>query len=106
MQSGSRPHSVRGIERELRSLLRQRGRGDLVTKAVDRVAYTDDGATLYIHVYPKLSWSHRRPGQAYVLAFADKAGLRDLAQHRALLREAWLMLHDEIDDLVRWFDGS
>jgi hypothetical protein len=100
------PVSLHGVESELRSLLRERGRSDLERDALDHIAYTDDGATLYVHVLPKASWSHRKPGQAYVLAFADKDRLRTLARHRDLLHEAWLLLHDEIDDLVRWFDGG
>jgi hypothetical protein len=100
------PISRRRIDAELRSLLRARGRDDLAGDALDRVSYTDDGTTLYIHVLPKPSWPYRRPGQAYVLAFADKDQLRTLAQHRELLRDAWLLLHDEIDDLIRWFDGQ
>ncbi len=95
-----------GVEKQLRRLLRERGRGDLERDALERVTYTDDGSSLYVHVIPKPSWPHRRPGQAYVLALSDKKDLKNLADHRALLRDARLQLTDEIDDLVRWFEGA
>jgi len=87
-------------------MLAARGRHDLGRDALDRVVFTDDGSTLYVHVLPKPSWPLRRPGQAYVLAYADKTELRSLADYRALLREAWLLLHDEIEDIIRWFEGG
>jgi hypothetical protein len=82
-----------------------RGRDDLNRNAVDGVVYTDDGTTLYVHILPKPAWIHLRPGRAYVLAFADKKDLATLAAHRELLKEAGLLLHDDIDDVIHWLDG-
>jgi len=98
--------SLAGLRRALVSLLAGRDRRDLAREALDRVAFTDDGSTLYVHVLAKASWPRRHPGQAYVLAYADKTELRSLADYRALLREAWLLLYDEIDDIIRWFQGT
>lgn len=86
-------------------MLRERNRADLVEQALGDVAYTDDGSTLYVHILPNPAWPHRNAGQAYALAYADYALVATLAQHREFLREAWLLLHDEIDDIIRWFDG-
>jgi hypothetical protein len=58
-----------------------------------------------VHVLAKASWPHRRPGQAYPLAFADKSTLCTLRDYRVLLWEAWQLLHDEIDGICHWFDG-
>jgi hypothetical protein len=106
MAGNPRSVSLSAIRRELVALLAGRGRVDLGDAALDRVAFTDDGSTIYVHVLPKPSWPHRRAGQAYVLAYAEKRDLCTLADWRALLGEAWLLLHDEADDLVRWFDGA
>jgi hypothetical protein len=97
--------SLRRIQRELVGLLHERGRDDLARDALDRVAYTDDGSTVYVHVFAKPSWPRRRPGQAYPLAFADHDQLGSLTRHRELLRDAHLLLGDEIGDIVNWFDG-
>lgn len=97
--------SLRALRSELIALLRARNREDLVQGALEDVVYTDDGSTLYIHILPKATWPRRRPGQAYVLAFADHPQVRSLSQHRALLEDAWFLLHDEIAGIVRWFDG-
>ncbi len=104
--SSASPHSLRSVEQALRSLLRARSRTDIDREALERVAFTDDGSTLYVHIFAKPAWPHRRPGQAYVLSFAEKRDLRRLSDARALLREAWLQLQDEIEDVIRWFDGG
>jgi len=83
----------------------EHGRTDLSRNALERVAYTDDGTTLYVHVLPKPAWSLLRAGRAYVLAFADKQQLRTIAEHRQLLQDALLLMYDEIGDIIRWFDG-
>jgi len=99
------PHSLHAIAEALRALLRAHGRGDLAADAVGRVAFTDDGTTVYVHIFARDDWPLRRPGQAYVLAFAEKRELQHLSQFRDLLREAWLRLQDDIDLVIRWFDG-
>lgn len=98
--------SLRRIGDELRTLLRDQGREDLAERAFDRVAYTDDGATVYVHVFAKPTWTPVRRGRAYVLAFADHAELCSLASFRELNREASLQLADEVSDIIRWFDGA
>ena len=98
--------SLHRIEADLRSLLSEHGREDLIRDAAGRVAYTDDGTTLYVHILPEATWDRLRPGQAYVLAFANKSDLPKLSDHRQLLREARLLLYDDIDDIIRWLDGG
>lgn len=78
----------------------------MASDALDRVVFTDDGSTIYVHVLPKASWPRQRPGRAYVLAYADKTLPCTLAQFRSLVWEAWLLLHDDIGDIIRWFDGA
>lgn len=97
--------SLRRLRQDLESLLRSRGREDLARDALDGIRYTDDGTTLYVHIFPNPMWPHRRLGQAYVLAFVDHGERMTLMEHRDLLREAWLLLQDEIDDIIKWFDG-
>jgi hypothetical protein len=97
--------SLRRITEDLRSLLVERRRADLSEEALDRVGFTDDGTTIYVHVLPKTSWKRLSPGRAYVLAFADKVDLTTLADVRAMLCDARLLAHDDIDDIIRWFDG-
>jgi hypothetical protein len=90
----------------LRALLSARSRSDLATTAVGRVAFTDDGSTLYVHLLPRPEWIGERSGQAFVLAAADKDELPRLSGMRALVHEAELLLHDEIDHIVRWLDEA
>jgi hypothetical protein len=99
------PRSLHGLTRMLAEALRTRGRRDLAEQALSRVAYTDDGSTIYVHIFARPEWPRLRPGQAYVLAFADKRDLQCLRQYRDLLRDAWLQLEDEIEDIIRWLDG-
>jgi hypothetical protein len=105
-QGAPRRVSLAGLRRELIKLMLAQGRPDLARDALNRVVFTDDGATVYAHVLPKASWPRRRPGQAYVLAYADKSQLCALADFRALLTEAWLLLHDEAAEICRWLDGG
>ncbi len=97
--------SLRRIERELRKALRQAGRHDLAEQALAGVRFTDDGSTIYIHVFAKPAWSRVRPGDALVLAHADHDELRTCAQWRAFLEEARLYLHDELPRVIRWLEG-
>ena len=97
--------SLRRIERELRRTLRQVGRDDLVTHALDGVRFTDDGGTIYVHVMARPDWAPVRPGDALVLANADYPDLQTCAAWREFLEEARLYLHDEFNRVVRWFDG-
>ncbi|HEY7294363.1 MAG TPA: hypothetical protein VH916_04940 [Dehalococcoidia bacterium] len=99
------PVSVRGIERELRKRLYAARRADLAEHALERVALTDDGGTVYVHVFMRPDWPEFRAGDAYPLAFADHPDLRSLAQWRAFLREAQLLLRDDFGRIVQWLDG-
>jgi hypothetical protein len=99
------PVSVHGIERELRRRLRSAGRADLAEAALDRVGLTDDGSTIYVHIWMRPHWRHYRGGDVYPLAFADHPDLRTLAQWRGFLHEARLLLHDDFNRIVQWFDG-
>ena len=97
--------SPRGIERELRFRLRRDGRADLADRAVEGVRLTDDGSTVYVHIFMRPDWPRFRPGDAYPLAFADHPDLRSLAQWRAFLGEARLLLDDDFTRIVAWLDG-
>lgn len=97
--------SLRSIERELRDRLCEAGRRDLAERALDDVRLTDDGGTVYVHVFMRPDWPRYREGDAYPLAFADHPELRTLAQWRAFLNEARLLLRDDFDRIVAWLDG-
>jgi Arc/MetJ family transcription regulator len=97
--------SLRRIERELRQALRQVGRRDLEERALAGVRFTDDGSTVYIHLFARPDWPPVRSGDALVLAHADHPDLRTCAQWRAFLEEARLYLHDELPRVVRWLEG-
>jgi hypothetical protein len=99
------PISVHTIDRNLRQRLVTAGRSDLAEQAVDRVAITDDGTTVYVHILMRADWPHWVSGDAYPLAFADHPDVRTLAQWRAFLREAALLLDDDFARIVRWLDG-
>jgi hypothetical protein len=99
------PVSLRGIERELRGRLRAAGRADLAERALDGVRLTDDGGTVYVHVFMRPEWREYRDGDAYPLAFADHPDLRTLAQWRDFLNEAQLLLRDDFERIVAWLDG-
>ena len=96
--------SLRRIERELRQAIRRSERPDL-EHGLERVGWTDDGGTVYVHVFAREEWTAVRPGDALVLANADYADLRTCGAMRDLLEEARLYLHDEIEKVLRWLDG-
>ncbi|HZQ35243.1 MAG TPA: hypothetical protein VFD32_04870, partial [Dehalococcoidia bacterium] len=97
--------SVRGIERELRRRLRESGHAELAASAVEGVTLTDDGSTVYVHIFMRPDWPQFREGDAYPLAFADHPELQSLAAWRALLREAQLLLRDDFPRIVQWLEG-
>ena len=99
--------ALRFLERLLRRELAERGREELMEAAVGRIGLTDDGGTIYVHLFPREGWPHRAQGRAYVLAWQDYAqeeGQR-LACYRWLLGEAKLDLLHHVDDIVRWLEG-
>ncbi|MHB8574982.1 MAG: hypothetical protein ACYDCQ_06570 [Dehalococcoidia bacterium] len=110
MQQGHQQHrpamvSLHGLERTLRSRLRAVGRGDVAEQALAGLRFTDDGTTRYVHVFMREDWPHYRAGDAYPLAFAEYPDLGSLADWRMFLREAGLLLDDDFERLVQWFDG-
>jgi hypothetical protein len=96
--------SLHRVERELREAIRRSSRPELEA-GLERVGWTDDGSTLYVHIFARPEWRRVRPGAAFVLATADHVDLRTLADMRKLLEEARLYLHDETDRVLRWLDG-
>jgi hypothetical protein len=98
--------SVHGIERVLREKLRARGLEAPATRALDRVRLTDDGSTIYVHVFMRPGWHAYRDGDAFPLAFASHEDLADLAAWRDFLREARLSLDDNFEQIVRWLEGG
>ncbi len=97
--------SLRRVERELREALRRAGRADLERAALDGVRFTDDGGTVYIHVFARPDWPAVRPGDALVLAHADHPDLCTLVQWRSFFEDARLYLHDETGRVIRWLEG-
>jgi len=106
MQARSlRVPSLQSIERNLRRRLVAIGRDDLALRALDGVRFTDDGSTVYVHIFKQPSWRSYRAGDVYPLAFADHPDLRTLADWRAFLTEARLLLDDDFHRIVAWLDG-
>jgi hypothetical protein len=97
--------ALRFLEWLLREELAGRGREDLVAQAVDRIAFTDDGSTIYVHVYPRADWPGKAPGRAYVLAWHDYTDIQRLDCFRWLISEAKLNLRDHADQIARWLEG-
>lgn len=96
--------SLRRVERELRAAIRGSRRPEL-ERGLERVGWTDDGGTVYVHIFAREDWQPVRPGDVFVLAHADYPDLRTCAGMRALLEEARLYLHDEVDKVLRWLEG-
>ena len=95
--------SLHRIERELREAIRQSDRPELEV-GLERVGWTDDGGTVYVHVFARPDWPYVRAGDAFVLANADYPDLRRCAGLRELLEEARLYLHDEFGRVLRWLE--
>src|SRR2546426_8820585 len=51
--TGGTTMALRFLERELRRLLVDRGREELAHAAVGAISFTDDGASIYVHLMPK-----------------------------------------------------
>ena len=99
--------ALRFLERLLRKELARRGRGELMDAAVGGIGLTDDGGTIYVHLFPKPGWPHKAQGRAYVLAWQDYA--EDASQrldcYRWLMSEAKLSLGENVDGIIRWLEG-
>ncbi len=98
--------ALRFLERELRRELAQLGREEVMEAAVNGIGLTDDGGTIYVHLFPK-EGSAKARGQAFVLAWQDYA--EDPSQrldcYRWLIGEAKLDLRDNVGKIVRWLEG-
>ncbi len=98
--------ALRFLERELGQGLARIGREALMQSAVERIGLTDDGGTIYVHLFPKAG-SAKAPGRAFVLAWHDYAGdaSRRLDCYRWLIGEAKLSLRDNAGKIARWLEG-
>jgi len=98
--------ALRFLERELRRELAGIGRETLMQSAVERIGLTDDGGTIYVHLFPKAG-SAKAPGRAFVLAWHDYAGdpSQRLDCYRWLIGEARLSLRDNAPKIGRWLEG-
>ena len=101
------PMALAFLERELRRRLAEAGREDLAESAVGGLGLTDDGGTIYVHVFPK-EGSAKAQGRAFVLAWQDYAQDRSqrLDCYRWLINEARLSMRDNVVKLTRWLEGS
>lgn len=99
--------ALRFLEKELRSLLVERGYGVVAEAAVGGVGLTDDGETVYVHVFPQEGWQGRAHGRAYVLAWEDyaPAGSDRMYCYRWLVREARAAMRENVEGIVRWLEG-
>jgi hypothetical protein len=99
--------ALRFLEREVRALLAERGRGDLADAAAGSVGLTDDGVTIYVHLHPKPGWPGRAQGRAFVLAWEDYApeGASRMHCYRWLAGEARRSMAENADKIIRWLDG-
>ena len=98
--------ALRFLERELRQELARIGREALMQSAVERIGLTDDGGTIYVHLFPKAG-SAKAAGRAFVLAWHDYAGdpSQRLDCYRWLIGEAKLSLRDNAGKIARWLEG-
>ncbi len=98
--------ALRFLERELRRELAQLGRGEIMDAAVSGIGLTDDGGTIYVHLFPK-EGSAKAHGRAFVLAWQDYAedSSQRLDCYRWLIGEAKLNLRDNVGKIVRWLEG-
>ena len=100
------PMSLAFLERELRRGLAQADRGGLSETALGGVGLTDDGGTIYVHVFPK-EGSAKARGRAFVLAWQDYAAdpSQRLDCYRWLINEAKLNMRDNLTEIARWLEG-
>ena len=98
--------ALRFLERELRQELAGIGREELMQSAVEGIGLTDDGGTIYVHLFPKAG-SAKAKGQAFVLAWHDYAEDRSqrFGCYRWLIGEAKLALCDNAGKIARWLEG-
>lgn len=99
--------ALRFLERELRRLLAERGGEPLMDAAVGSIGLTDDGVTIYVHLFPK-EGSGKAQGRAFVLAWEDYApdGSGRMHCYRWLMGEARTSLRENVDKIARWLEGK
>jgi len=97
--------ALRFLERELRRLLSDQGRDDLLDAG--DITLTDDGGTIYVHLLPRPGWPHRAQGRAYVLAYEDYVpnGSSAMYCYRWLMGEARRSMRENAPEIVRWLEG-
>jgi hypothetical protein len=100
------PMSLAFLERELRRGLAEAGHAALAESALGGVGLTDDGGTIYVHVFPK-EGSAKARGRAFVLAWQDYAAdsSQRLDCYRWLVGEAKLNMRDNVREIARWLEG-
>ena len=98
--------ALRFLERELRRELAGIGCEELMDAAVAAIGLTDDGGTVYVHLFPG-EGSAKARGRAFVLAWHDYAEdpRQRLHCYRWLIGEAKLALRDNVAEIVRWLEG-
>lgn len=75
--------------------------------AVGGVGLTDDGGTVYVHLFPR-EGSSKAQGRAFVLAWEDYVpdGSSRTYCYRWLVGEARQSMRENTDKIVRWLDGK
>jgi hypothetical protein len=98
--------ALRFLERELRRLLSEEGREDLLEAG--KIELTDDGGTIYVHLMPRPGWPLKAQGRAYVLAYEDYAppGSDIMYCYRWLMGEARRSMRENRGDMIRWLEGK
>ncbi|MEX0683125.1 MAG: hypothetical protein WD904_12170 [Dehalococcoidia bacterium] len=98
--------ALRFLERELRHLLAENDRPDLLEAG--GIELTDDGASVYVHLLPSEGWPNRAQGRAWVLAWEDYApkGYDAMYCYRWLITEARTSLRENIGEVIHWLDGK
>jgi hypothetical protein len=95
------------LERELRRLLVASGRPELMESAVGGIGLTDDGRTIYVHLFPGAG-SGKAQGRAFVLAWEDyvPTGSSRTYCYRWLMGEARQSMRENTDKIIRWLEGT
>ncbi len=98
--------ALRFLGRQLENELARLGREELMETAVGGIGLTDDGGTIYVHLFPR-EGSAKAQGRAFVLAWQDYAAdpSQRLDCYRWLIGEAKLNLRDNVTKIERWLEG-
>ncbi|HEY8491976.1 MAG TPA: hypothetical protein VIO14_13420 [Dehalococcoidia bacterium] len=90
------------LERELRLALRRAGRADLAEHAVGRIAFTDDGSEVFLHLFHNPAYTGKLAGTVFVLAHLDHEEIRSLQDYRWMVQEARHTFRDNLDEVIRF----